>query len=76
MLTVCSGNRKVKTSSQKSSIKGWSLHATELQAVSVRLMVWYQVIVVEYSYLKHCRVDTHTEEEDTDKARHLVGENT
>lgn len=36
--------------------------------------MWHQVIVVENSYPEHCGVDTYTQEEDTDKARHLVEE--
>ncbi len=34
--------------------------------------MWHQVIVVEKSYPEHCGVDTHTQEEDTDEAHHLV----
>lgn len=49
----------------------WDLHAAELQAVSISLVMWHQVIVVEKSYPEHCGVDAHTEEEDTDKACHL-----
>ena len=48
-------------------------HPTELQAVSISLMVWHQVIVVEYSDSEDSRVHAHTKKEDADKARHLVG---
>lgn len=47
-------------------------HATELQAVSISLVVWDQVIVVENSDSKHCGVDADTQKEDADKAHHLV----
>lgn len=49
------------------------LHATELQAVSISLMMWHQVIVVKESYPEHCGVHAHTHEEDANKAHHLVG---
>lgn len=52
-----------------------NIHAAELQAVSISLVMWHQVIVVENSYPEHCGVDTHTQEEDTDKAHHLVERN-
>lgn len=35
-------------------------------------MMWHQVVVVENPYPEHCRVDTDTQEEDADKAHHLV----
>lgn len=46
-------------------------HAAELQAVSISLVMWHQVIVVENSYPEHRGVDTHTQEEDADKTHHL-----
>lgn len=46
-------------------------HATELQAVSIRLMMWHQVIVVENADLEDCGVDAHAHEQDADKAHHL-----
>lgn len=52
-----------------------NIHAAELQAVSISLVMWHKVIVVEKSYPEHCRVDTDTQEEDTDKAHHLVERN-
>lgn len=49
-----------------------NIHAAELQAVSVSLVMWHQVVVVENSYPEHCGVDADTQEEDADKARYLV----
>lgn len=49
-----------------------TIHAAELQAVSISLVMWDQVVVVEDSYPEHCVVDTDTQEEDTDEAHHLV----
>lgn len=49
-----------------------NIHAAELQAVSISLVMWHQVIVVENSYPEHCGVDADTQEEDADKAHHLV----
>ena len=47
-------------------------HATELQAVGVRLMVRGEVVVVEHSDAEHGGVDARTQEEDGEEARHLV----
>ena len=52
-----------------------NIHAAELQAVGIRLVMWHQVIVVEHSYPEHCGVDADTQEEDTDEAHHLVERN-
>lgn len=49
------------------------LHAAKLEAVSVRLVVRSQVVVVEHPNAEHCRVDAGAKEEDGDEARHLVG---
>ena len=51
------------------------IHATKLQTVGVGLVMWHQVIVVEKSDPEHGGVDAHTQEEDSDEARHLVGRN-
>lgn len=51
------------------------IHATELQAVSVGLVMWHQIVVVENSYPENCGVDADTQEEDTDKAHYLVERN-
>lgn len=48
------------------------IHAAKLQTVSISLMMWHQVIVVENSYPEHCGVNAHTHKQDTHKARHLV----
>lgn len=34
--------------------------------------MWHQVVVVEKSYPEYCGVGAHTQEEDSDKAHHLV----
>lgn len=52
-----------------------NIHAAELQAVSISLVVRHQVIVVEKSDPEHCGVDTDAQEEDADKAHHLVERN-
>lgn len=52
-----------------------NIHAAELQAVGISLVMWHQVVVVENSYPEHRGVDTHTQEEDADKAHHLVERN-
>lgn len=36
--------------------------------------MWHQVVVVENSYPEYCGVDAHAQEEDSDKAYHLVKE--
>lgn len=48
------------------------VHAAELQAVGVRLVVRGQVIVVKDSDPEHSGVHAVTQEEDGDKTRHLV----
>lgn len=48
------------------------IHATEQQAVSISLVMWHQVIVVEKSYPENCGVDAHAHEQDTHKAHHLL----
>lgn len=48
------------------------LHAAELEAVGVRLVMGGQVVVVEDPDTEHGGVDAGTEEEDGDEARHLV----
>lgn len=52
-----------------------NVHAAELQAVSVSLVMRHQVVVVEKSDPEHCGVDADTQEEDADKAHHLVERN-
>lgn len=52
-----------------------NVHAAELQAVSVSLVMRHQVVVVEKSNPEHCGVDADTQEEDADKAHHLVERN-
>lgn len=47
------------------------LHAAELEAVSVSLVVRGQVVVVEHTNAEHSRVHAGAQEEDCDKARHL-----
>lgn len=47
------------------------IHAAELKAVSVSLVMWGQVIVVEDSDAEHSWVDAGAEKEDGDEARHL-----
>lgn len=49
-----------------------NIHATELQAVGISLVMWHQVVVVKNSYPEYCGVDAHAQEEDNDKAHHLV----
>lgn len=49
------------------------LHAAKLEAVSVSLVMGSQVVVVKHPNAKHCGVDAGAQEEDGDKARHLVG---
>lgn len=34
--------------------------------------MWHQVVVVKNSYPEYCGVDAHAQEEDNDKAHHLV----
>lgn len=53
----------------------WNIHAAELQAVSISLVMWHQVVVVKNAYPEHCGVDADTQEQDADKARHLVERN-
>lgn len=48
------------------------LHATELEAVSIRLVMGGKVVVVEHPDAENGRVNARTQEEDGDKARHLV----
>lgn len=48
------------------------LHAAELQAVGVRLVVRGQVVVVEDTDTEHGGVNAGAQEEDGDEARHLV----
>lgn len=48
------------------------LHAAELQAVGVGLVVGGQVVVVEDPNAEHGGVNAGTQEEDGDEARHLV----
>lgn len=48
------------------------LHATELEAVSIRLVMGGEVVVVENPDTEHSRVNAGTQEEDGDEARHLV----
>lgn len=55
------------------SIRFVHLHAAELEAVSIRLVVGGKVIVVENPDAEHSRVNARTQEEDGDEARHLVG---
>lgn len=47
------------------------LHAAELEAVGVGLVVWGQVVVVEHANAEHGRVHAGAQEEDCDEARHL-----
>lgn len=49
-----------------------SLHAAELQAVGVSLVIGDQVVVVENPYPEHCGVDTDAKEENAAEAHHLV----
>lgn len=51
------------------------IHSAALQAVGISLVMWHQVEVVENSYPEHGGVDAHTQEEDTNEARHLVKRN-
>lgn len=48
------------------------LHATELEAVSIGLVMGGKVVVVENADAENSRVNARTEEEDGDEARHLV----
>lgn len=48
------------------------LHATELEAVGIRLVMGGKVVVVENPDAEHSRVNAGTQEEDGDEARHLV----
>lgn len=56
----------------KSHVPFGNIHATELQAVGIGLVMWHQVVVVENSYPEYCGVDAHAQEENSDKAYHLV----
>lgn len=47
------------------------LHAAELKAVGVCLMVWGQVVVVEDTDPKHSGVHASAQEEDCDETCHL-----
>lgn len=51
------------------------LHAAELEAVSVSLVMGGQVVVVENPNAEHSGVNTGAQEEDCDEARHLVDRN-
>lgn len=48
------------------------LHAAELEAVSISLVMGGQVVVVENPDAEHSGVNASTQEEDCDEARHLV----
>lgn len=48
------------------------LHATELEAVSIRLVVGGKVVVVENPDAENSGVNAGTQEEDSDEARHLM----
>lgn len=52
-----------------------NIHAAELQAVGIGLVMWGQVIVVEDSDPKHSGVDAGAEEKDCNEARHLQAKN-
>lgn len=54
------------------SVRCVPLHATELEAVSIRLVVGGKVVVVENPDAEHSRVNAGTQEEDGEEARHLV----
>lgn len=56
----------------KSHVSFGNTHAAELQAVGIGLVMWHQVVVVENSYPEYCGVDAHAQEENSDKAYHLV----
>lgn len=67
---VCSKTLKNKrTLSQE--IHSDNIHATELKAVGISLVMRGQVIVVEDTDAKHSGVHTSAKEEDCDEARHL-----
>lgn len=51
------------------------LHAAELEAVSISLVMGGKVVVVENPDAENGRVNARTQEEDCDKARHLVEKN-
>lgn len=48
------------------------VHAAELEAVGIRLVMGGQVVVVENPNAEHSGVHTCAQEEDCDEARHLV----
>lgn len=48
------------------------LHATELEAVSISLVMGGKVVVVENPDAENSRVNACAQEEDGDEARHLV----
>lgn len=48
------------------------IHSAELQTVSVRLVMRSQIIIVKNSDSEHSGVDAVTQEEYSDKTRHLV----
>lgn len=52
-----------------------NIHAAELQAVGISLVMWGQVVVVEDSDAKHSGVDAGAEEKDCNEARHLQAKN-
>lgn len=48
------------------------IHAAELQAVGVCLVMRRQVVVVEYTDLEHGRVNANAQEDDGDETHRLV----
>lgn len=48
------------------------IHSAELQAISIGLVMWHQMIVVKHPHSEHRGVHAHTHEEDADEAHHLV----
>lgn len=49
-----------------------NLHATELEAVGISLVMGGKVVVVENPDAEHSRVHASTQEKDGDETRHLV----
>lgn len=58
--------------SENSHFSHFYIHAAELQAVGIGLVMWHQVVVVENAHPKHCGVDADAQEENTAEAHHLV----
>lgn len=71
-ITACYLKRKLRLSESHVLKVSVCLHAAELEAVSISLVMGGKVVVVENPDAENGRVNARTQEEDCDKARHLV----